>query len=85
MVDQNWDWARVWPQRRRSARGRGAKSDCYCTAKLKANGDIIELTQRGVLGVGREELHLAPKNRVSGYSTVLLRRLKRLLFTRTSV
>ena len=57
------------------------------TANLrkKAKGSIIEVTLRSVLGFGLKELHLAPKNRVSGYSTVLLRRLKLLLLTRTSV
>jgi len=53
--------------------------------RKKAKGSIIDVTRRSVLGFGLEELHLAPKNRVSGYSSVLLRRLKLLLLSGTSV
>jgi len=48
----------------------------------KAKGGIIEVTRRGVFGVGLEELHLAslaPKDRVSNDRKVLLRRLELLL------
>jgi hypothetical protein len=53
--------------------------------RKKAKGSIIDVTRRSVLGFGLEELHLAPTNRVSGYSSVLLRRLKLLLLSGTSV
>jgi len=48
-------------------------------------GGIIEITRLGVVGFRLEQLHLAPEDRATSDSTILLRCLELLLLTSTSV